>query len=531
MENKFDKQFNEIDQEVQQESTGTNPGTSNSKRTSTAKLLIEVVEEDEEIIQLFHNDIKDAFARILVEGHHEIWRIRSRQFKQWLVKQFWERYTKAPNTNALNEALLVIESMARFNGEKYTLANRVARAENGTLWYDLTDVGWKAVCITDAGWGITEHPPVLFRRYQHQAAQVEPLPGGDIKRILNYLNISQPEQQLLFLVYLVSCFIPGFPHPIPIIYGVQGSAKSSLSKVMRAVIDPSAIEVSELPKNHIELVQKLSHHWCIVFDNISYISDEVSDLLCRAATGTGFSKRELFTDDEDIILQLKHCVALNGINLMATRPDLLERSVLFELERIPKDKRRREQKMFAELRKDLPQILGGVFDVLSRALGIYPTIELTEYPRMADFAQWGCAIAEAMGHTRDEFLKAYDKNISRQNAEVINENIIAAVLIDFMNDRNEWDGTPKDLYEAVCDVAENSFGIKPDRDKHFPKAANAFMRQLNRLVPTLEEEGLKIHQEKGKERRIFIQNKKVSESIADTAASSQEEDLTSLINF
>lgn len=528
MENTLDKQFNEIDQEVQQESTST--GTSGNKRPSTAKLLIELVEDDG-AIELFHNDIKDAFARIYVEEHHEIWRIRSKQFKQWLVKQFWEQHDKAPSTNALNEALNVIESKARFNGEQYTLANRVARAEDGTLWYDLTDGGWKAVRVTPKGWEVITNPPILFRRYQHQAAQIEPQSGGDIKRILDYINISQPEQRLLFLIYLVSCFVPGFPHPIPIIYGVQGSAKSSLSKVMRAIIDPSAIEVSELPKNHVELVQKLSHHWCIVFDNISYISDEVSDLLCRAATGTGFSKRELFTDDEDIIVVLKHCVALNGINLVATRPDLLERSVLFELERIPKDKRRREQKMFAELRKDLPQILGGVFDVLSRALDIYPTIELTEYPRMADFTQWGCAIAEAMGYTRDEFLKAYDKNIARQNAEVINENIVAAILVEFMESRSEWNGTPKELYEVARDIAENSFGIKPDRDKHFPKAANALTRQLNRLLPTLEEEGLKIHQEKGRERRIFIQNQKASESVADTAASPQDDDLSGLINF
>lgn len=440
-------------------------------------------------------------------------------------------HEKAPSTNALNEALNVIESKARFNGEQYVLTNRVAHIEYGTLWYDLTDKDWRAVRITAEGWKVITNPPILFRRYQHQASQIEPQPGGDINRILDYINISQPEQQLLFLVYLVSCFIPGFPHPIPIIYGVQGSAKSSLSKVMRAIIDPSAIEVSELPKNHVELVQKLSHHWCIVFDNISYVSDEVSDLLCRAATGTGFSKRELFTDDEDIILVLKHCVALNGINLVATRPDLLERSILFELERIPRDKRRREQRMFVELRNKLPQILGGVFDVLSRALGIYPNVELTEYPRMADFAQWGCAIAEAMGHTREEFLKAYDKNITRQNAEVINENIIAAALVELMNERSEWDGTPKDLYEAVRGIAENTFGIKPDRDKHFPKAANALTRQLNRLLPTLEEEGLKIIQEKGRERRVFIQNQKVSESVADTAASPQDDDLAGLINF
>ncbi len=88
-----------------------------------------------------------------------------------------------------------------------------------------------------------------------------------------------------------------------------------------------------------------------------------------------------------------------------------------------------------------------------------------------------------------------------------------------------------ELYQMANDIAENSFGIKPDRDKHFPKAANTFSRKLNYFLPTLEEKGIKIHQDKGRERRLYIQNQRVSEIIANTVASPQEEDLAGLINF
>jgi len=147
------------------------------------------------------------------------------------------------------------------------------------------------------------------------------------------------------LVYLVTCFIPDIPHPILIVYEDQGSAKSTLSKLLKRLIDPSVIEVSEFPRNTAELIQKLSHHWFVFFDNISHLSGSTSDILCKAVTEGGFSKRELYSDDEDIIYTFKRCVGLNGINLIATKPDLLDRSIIFEMERIPKDKRRLEKKL------------------------------------------------------------------------------------------------------------------------------------------------------------------------------------------
>ena len=51
----------------------------------------------------------------------------------------------------------------------------------------------------------------------------------------------------------------------------------------------------------------------------------------------------------------------------------------------------------AKFEADKPSILGGIFDVLVKAMNIYPTVSLQSFPRMADFAQWGYAIGEALG--------------------------------------------------------------------------------------------------------------------------------------
>ena len=55
-------------------------------------------------------------------------------------------------------------------------------------------------------------------------------------------------------------------------------------------------------------------------------------------------------------------------------------------------------------------ILGGIFDTLSAALRLYPTIRPSSLERMADFTRVGAAIAVALGYGEEEFLSAYDTN-------------------------------------------------------------------------------------------------------------------------
>lgn len=484
-------EFDKIDNEIR----------GNNKK-SAATLLVEIVEATNSI-ELFRNETGETFAHVLIDNHFETWRTKSQQFEYWLRKIYLEKYKKVPSNNSVKEAVANISGKAYFLGNQYVLSNRVAKIDDA-LWYDLADKMWKAVKITKIGWEIVDNPPILFRRYSHQLSQVIPMHNGDIKNVLKFVNLPQKEQQILFLVWLVSCFIPGFPHPIPHIYGSQGSAKSSLSRVIRQIVDPSEIDVSELPRNYAELIQKLAHHWCIVFDNISYLTEDISDLLCRAITGAGFSKRELYSNDEDVIYHLKQCIALNGINLVATRPDLLERCILFGLERVSKDNRMEEQDLFKKFEIELPNILGGIFDVLSRTLQIHPTIRLTELPRMADFATWGCAIAESIGYSRDEFLTAYNNNIAIQNSEIISENDLAGFVMALMENNDNWIGTPQELFEAIKNIAYVKFSIDVYREKSFPRATNAFMRRLNCLKSNLEEMGINIFNERTQKRRVAI---------------------------
>ena len=476
---------------------------SREPRISQSDLLVEAIENNPNII-LFRNDFKEPFVRIPIGSHHEIWPCKSKSFKRWLATSLWDIHHKTPNSDSLNSALNVIEGKAYRGDGEYQLHNRVAWRE-GVLWYDLSDAEWQAVKITTEGWDVVSDTPILFRRYSHQRAQVRPAVNGDVKKLLQFVNVTSEHHQLLLLVYIISCFIPDFPHPIPLIYGAQGSAKSVLSKIIRRLIDPSDLEVISFPRESSQLAQQLSHHWCLFFDNVSELPEWLSDMLCRAVSGDGFSKRELYSDDDDIIYTFKRCIGINGINLVARKPDLLERSILLELERVSESGRLQEQELWKRFEEERSIILGGIFDVLSKAMSIKPTVHMQKSPRMADFASWGCAIAEALGYTQKQFLNAYYANIHGQNEEVLGGSLIATAIRKFMDDNTEWEGNSSELLRELASVAQFQ-GINPDKEKEWPKAANVLSRRLNELKTNLAEDGILIKfGYKQKQRMVTLQ--------------------------
>ena len=413
---------------------------SEAKKESQAAKLINLTLSS---ATLFHDQYREPHARVKVGHSYQIRNCRSEGFSRWMLHRFFASEGKAVNGAALADAKHHIEALAVFEGKQHELHNRVA-ATSGEIWIDMSDENSRAIRVTSAGWEIVPDPPILFVRYRHQAPQCEPNRGGDVHQLFKFISVRDWGDQVLLLTWLVSCLIPDIPHPIP-----QGSGKSFATRILRKLVDPSQLDSLSFPRDKSELVQLLSHHWIPFFDNVDNLQPWQSDMLCRACTGDGISKRVLYSDDDDFIYKYKRCIGLNGINIVATRPDLLDRSMLIGLERILPNERREESEILAEFEEARPCIVGGLLDALVTAIQLHPGIELKSLPRMADFARWGCAIAEALGWCGDEFLQAYDTNISEQNNEVLFGHPVAAVVMSVMADRDHWEGRPADLLEDL----------------------------------------------------------------------------------
>jgi hypothetical protein len=443
-------------------------------------------------------------AHIATKGNGgEVLKVSTKACKQWIVLQAYRESGDIPSSATVNQVVQMLEAQAHLDGVRHALDVRLVSVGKVLDEKILYDLGGKAVQVTKTGWEITEEPPIAFRRLAHQKEQVEPIPGGNIRQVLKYVNIIDKGDQLLFLAYLVAAFIPDFPHPMIIFYGTQGAGKSTPMRLMKKLIDPSALDQGlSTPDKPVEFAQNAHHNAFLFYDNLSTMPNWFSDALARAVTGSAFSKRQLYTDDDDIIYSFQRTIALNGIHQVVTRSDLLDRSILMKLERISPDKRKVDGMLTSEFEQERPYILGAIFDVLSKAMTIYPTIKLAKLPRMADFTYWGCAITKAMGLDPNDFAAAYSSNIRQQHEQAIEANPLAQIIVELMRDTYKWNDTPAALHRSVQHIAAT---LQLDRSKDLPKDAASLSKALKLLTVNLAAEGLDVYWPKrGNQRLITI---------------------------
>ena len=192
--------------------------------------------------------------------------------------------------------------------------------------------------------------------------------------------------------------------------GRAGEREEHARALLRSLIDPNSAPLRSKPRNEEDLLIAATNGWLVALDNLSSISDDLSDALCRLSTGGGLGTRTLYTNADEMIFSATRAVILNGIEDLATRGDLVDRAVIIELPRIPKRGRKSETAFWREFEAAAPRILGALLDVVVTALRDEPSVNLAEPPRMADFATWGAAAAPALGWTADQFLSAYEAN-------------------------------------------------------------------------------------------------------------------------
>jgi hypothetical protein len=474
---------------------------------SAADILVELAIKNTKL--LFEDQYGTTFALVYIVDHNEIIRVESDKFKHYLSKLFYDNSAnKVVNTDSLNNAIQVLQAKAEFEGPTIPLVLRVAlhNEDNNTIvyYYDLTNDNWEVIKITaeDSGWSVEKESPLIFRRYNNQEAQVYPVRNytQDIfDKFMNLINVKDEDNKLLLKCYIVSLFIPDIPKPILMLHGEQGSAKSTLQELIKMLVDPSVIRTLSFPRDINELIQKLSHNYISYFDNISKIKDWISDQLCRAVTGSGFSKRQLYTDDDDIIYNFRRCIGFNGINLEATKADLLDRGLIIALQRIPKEEIRSLKDIWDEFEQIKPELLGYIFDILVKVLDVKnkqqsgsDIINLKEYPRMADFAEAAEIISRCMGYSENKFLAAYYRNIGLQTQQVLEASPVAAAIMNFMRSRkdgDEWIGTATELLDELEQVAE-TLKIKTKNNRAWPSAPNSLSRRLNEVKTNLREIGI-----------------------------------------
>ena len=451
---------------------GPIPTFGEKRKPSQADLLVQLCTG----VQFFHTPDGECFATIRRDSHKETHELRSKEFKSWLSASYYSRYRKAANEKALKDVLVLLEGKAAHEGAEHLVFTRVAQ-HDGATYVDLGDDSWRVVRITAKGWSVVPDSPVKFRRPHGMLPLPKPQRGGRVDELFKVLNVKDPNHQKLVVGWLLYAYMPDGPYPILELSGEQGSAKSTTSEFLKRLVDPHKAMRKSPPKEERDLAIAAKNCWLPLFDNISHLSENMADYLCRLSTGGAYTTRQLYTDGEEVIFSFQRPVILNGINGVATRPDLLERTICIELPTIPATERTDELELKKRFDQLAPRVLGALFDAVAASMQKLPNVDGKEWPRLADFCKRVTAAESALGWEKGSFLLAFRENEQSADHRALDaEEPLVNAIRRLLNDKKEWRGTATQLLDEL----------------YLAKTPQSLSNKLRRLAKPLRAIGLQV---------------------------------------
>jgi hypothetical protein len=443
-------------------------------------------------------------ARVPVGDRFEIYGLNSSGFRNWLTEGYFLDRGEPPSQWAIRRVVGLLEARAQFDGGTPSVFVRVGRQTDSdgkvaTYFLDLGDPSGRAVRIRAQGWDVVDRPDVHFRRPDGLLPLPMPSRKGSIALLRPYVNLGNRDFRLM-IAWLTAALRPVGPYPILALHGEQGSAKSTLARILQLLIDPQASSLLRPPRNTRDLMATAVHGWLLAYDNISVIPAWLSDDLCQLVFGGSISVRALYTDNERIVVRAQRPVILNGIEDFVHRGDLTDRTVFLRLPPIDSTARRDEEEFWTSFHADYPRILGGVLDVIVGGLRTLPSVSLAKKPRMADYAKWGEAIGLGLRWPSDTFLSTYNANRKEATLTVLDDSAVGTALLQIGMQSTQWVGSSAEL----LDLLTKFVGKKLAASARWPKTPTKFSNDLRRVAPQLAIHGLSIQFSRNYEKRLIL---------------------------
>jgi hypothetical protein len=477
--------------------TNGGPGSKQVGGTNQTNQLIELAGEAE----LFHSKEDACYADVRVNGHRETWPLTSSGFARWLQHRFYKATGGAPNSQALAAAVSTLQAKARYDGPVHEVYVRCAAIDN-RVYLDLCDPDWQVIEIDANGWRFVDNAPVRFLRRRGMLPLPMPVANHTsetrreaIYKLSDYVNVATEKDFCLLVMCLLAALSGCGPFVVLVLMGEPGSAKSTLERLLKELIDPNKAPLRAPPREARDMFIAANNGYLIAFDNFSDLPDWLSDMLCRLSTGGGFGTRQLYADAEEMLFDAKRPVVLTCVDNVVIRGDLSDRAIFLTLQAIPDNQRRRERDFWAAFERDKPAILGALLDIVALGLRELPDVKLSRYPRMADFAHFATACEKGATDVLWEvglFADAFAKNRASAAESVIEEDLVANAIRVLMARRSDevWEGGAGELLKELTNLVEE----KVHQNKHWPKATNALTRRMNKAAGVLRKIGIEIKQ-------------------------------------
>jgi hypothetical protein len=449
-------------------------------RPSQKNQLLELAPD----FQLFCSPDDRAYVTLPIGHHYETHRLQAGKVRAELMTRYKAEYSSAPGPQAVQDALDILEGEALVSGQKHPVHVRLAPHE-GNIIIDLGNDQWDCLQITPHGWTILDTSPVKFRRPKGMEALPYPEAGGSIYELRPFVNVATDADFILVVSWLLGAYHPAGPYPILVVHGQQGSAKSSLTRVLRKLIDPYTPLTSRKPDKEHNLFIAANNQRVLAFDNLTYLPVWLSDAMCVLSTGGGYRTRTLFENDEETIFDAIRPQIMNGLEEIATRSDLLERCILLHLPKLVTAKP--EKEFWKDFYEAQPRILGALCTAVQGALyAMQQGYTLSDLSRMADFELWACAATAELPWNAQAFRAAYYTNQHEAHFLALENAPIVPAIQSLISHAGTWEGLAVSLLEVLQGVANE----QQQQQRGWPKAANVLTRTLRRLAPNLHAIGV-----------------------------------------
>lgn len=429
-------------------------------------------------------DSNRVFALITRNGHNEIIELNTKRAELWLRFEFHRQTRLNPTENSFSRALSLLYMEGYTDSPSETIYNRIAMV-NQTLYYDLGRPDWRLLKISSIDVEIVdmdENTP-LFERKQTQKPQIPFEIREDPNSLDDLASLLRIPEDLrhLFKIHLITMMLPHIPVPVMVFSAMQGSTKTTTSRAIKEIIDPSSGgNVVAFPHTNDDLILTLSHRYLAAFDNVSSIDWIKSETLCTAITGIGQPRRKLFHDEDEVILSYMRKVIINGIGVTIERPDLLDRCIYYTLNTPNRNERLTVVEFNDRFSLLLPRVLGQISRVLQRALQIHQQVSSeVKKSRMADFAVYGEAISRVLGYPNFSFVNSYDGITNRTVIEISENHPLVRAIERIMEDTEHYEETIQNFYNGIRQIASQD--ELSTNQTFFPSAPNRVRGSIERI--------------------------------------------------
>ena len=390
--------------------------------------------------------------------------------------------------------------------------------DRGDICIDRGTDGFDMIRVSSAGCRVEPIGRLPFVRPPGFGALPEPVEGGNVHDFRRFLNCETEHDFTLTLAWLITSLRPSGPYPLLLLGGEQGSAKSTVARTLRALVDPNDIAIRAQPKDVDDVIVGAFNSHVLAYDNASRFDPWLSDLFCIVSTGGGIISRKLYSDTQEAGFNGMRPVVVSAITNVLTQPDLAQRAYSVRLKRIEEGRRQTERAYWREWGEAAPLLFGVLLDGLSAALRRYDEVEAEGHrlPRMADAALWSIAAEPGLGLEPGAVLRALEDNANRTAAEAFESDPVALALHALLPDEGaRWSGTMSGLLDALNLLTQESVR----KSAGWPKTPQGLTAKLARVQPVLRSHGLVFSKSRGDVRHLVMERLRTAPPEAAATAS------------